>query len=66
MNRVRKFVMGGAALALAAVVAANVPDRFGAGSSAPAKRPVVRGRTHAWRDLAAAPLISIALKHKAN
>lgn len=64
MNRVRKFVMGGAALALA-VVTANVPIASAQEGAAPAKRPAVRGeRMHAG--FAAAPLISIALKHKAE
>ncbi len=64
MNRVRKFVMGGAALALA-VVTANGPIASAQEGTAPAKRPAVRGeRMHAG--FGAAPLISIALKHKAE
>jgi Spy/CpxP family protein refolding chaperone len=63
MNRGRKFIMGSAALVLAAVVTANVPIASAQEGTAPAKRPAVRGeRMHAG--FAAAPLISIALKHK--
>lgn len=65
MHGVRKFIMGSAALALAAVVTANVPIASAQEGTAPAKRPAVRGeRMHAG--FAAAPLISIALKHKAE
>jgi len=65
MNQSRKFIMASAAFALAAVITANVPIASSQEGTAPAKRPAVRGeRMHAG--FAAAPLISIALKHKAE
>ncbi len=65
MNRVRKFVVGGAALTLAAVVAGNIPLASAQEVTSPARKPaVLRERMHAG--FAAAPLISIALKHKAD
>jgi Spy/CpxP family protein refolding chaperone len=65
MNRVRKLVIGGAAFALAAIVAANIPLASAQEGTSPAKKPAVRSeRMHPG--FAAAPLISIALKHKAE
>jgi Spy/CpxP family protein refolding chaperone len=65
MNRIRKFTTAGAAFALAATVAVHVPGVLAQEGAPPAKRPAVRGeRMHAG--FAGAPLISIALKHKAE
>ena len=63
MNRVRKFILGGAAFALSAVVFANVPMVSGQEREGSGKRPFARGdRMHGG--FAGAPLVSIALKHK--
>ena len=63
MNRVRKFILGGAAFALAATVVINVPMVSAQEREGPGKRPFARGdRMHGG--FAGAPLVSIALKHK--
>ena len=65
MNRVRKSIISGAALALAAVVTTNVPTASAQEGNKPAQRSAVRSeRMHAGSG--AAPLISIALRHKAE
>jgi Spy/CpxP family protein refolding chaperone len=65
MNRVRKVIMGGAGFALAALLAANIPTTAAQESQSPAKRSAARGeRMHAG--FMGGPLISIALKHKAE
>lgn len=62
MNRVRNFILGGAAFALAAVVVTNVPMALGQ-DQGPGKRPFARGqRMHGG--FFGAPLVSIALNHK--
>ena len=63
MNRVRKFILGGAAFALAATVVTNVPMVSAQEREGPGKRPTARAdRMHGG--FAGAPLVSIALKHK--
>jgi Spy/CpxP family protein refolding chaperone len=66
MNNVRKLVLGGAALALAAVAVVKVPVAVGQDSSGPAKRPFARGERMHGGFTGGAPLISIALKHKSE
>jgi Spy/CpxP family protein refolding chaperone len=62
MNRVRNFILGGAAFTLAAVVVTNVPMGWGQ-DQGPGKRPFARSqRMHGG--FAGAPLVSIALNHK--
>lgn len=62
MNRIRKFTLAGAAFAVAALMAANVPGQEGAVAG---KKHFSRGaRMHGG--LAGAPLITIALKHKSE
>jgi Spy/CpxP family protein refolding chaperone len=62
MIRVRNFILGGAAFALAAVVVTNVPMALGQ-DQGPGKRPFPRGqRMHGG--FSGAPLVSIALNHK--
>jgi len=63
MNRVRKFILGSAAFALAAIVVANVPVVSGQEREGTGKSPSTRGdRMHGG--FAGAPLVSVALKHK--
>ncbi|MGH7794269.1 MAG: Spy/CpxP family protein refolding chaperone [Candidatus Binatia bacterium] len=65
MNQFRKIVLGGAALALAAVVVGNVPMASGQDGAASGKKSFTRGeRMH--RGVRGAPLISIALKHQSE
>jgi Spy/CpxP family protein refolding chaperone len=65
MKRIRTLTLAGATLALAATVAINVPTTFAQEGTPAAKKPAFRGqRMHAG--FAAAPLISIALKHKSE
>lgn len=65
MIRVRMFAMSGAAFTLAAVVAGNIPIASAQENTSPTKKPVARSeRMHAG--FAAAPLISMALRHKAE
>ena len=65
MNRLRKFATGGAAFALAAIVAGSMPLASAQEGTSPARKPAVLSeRMHAG--FAAAPLISIALRHKAE
>ena len=65
MNQFRKIVLGGAALALAAVVVGNVPMASGQDGAASEQKRFTRGeRTH--RGVRGAPLISIALKHQSE
>jgi Spy/CpxP family protein refolding chaperone len=65
MNKLRKLILGGAAFALAALAAANVPTASGQDGASPGKRPFARGeRMHGG--FTGAPLISIALKHKSE
>jgi Spy/CpxP family protein refolding chaperone len=63
MNRVRSLIIGGAAIALAAIVGVNVPMGLAQETPAPDKRPAMRG-DRMMGGFAGAPLISIALKHK--
>jgi len=63
MNRVGKFILGGATFALAAVVVPHVPIVSGQDHEGHGKRRYASGdRMH--RGFAGAPLVSIALKHK--
>ena len=65
MREFRKIILGGAAFALAALVAANVPVASGQDTTSPGKRPFARGeRMHGG--ITGAPLISIALRHKGD
>ncbi|HEY7715748.1 MAG TPA: Spy/CpxP family protein refolding chaperone [Candidatus Binatia bacterium] len=65
MKRIRKIVLGGAAIALAGVIAGTVPMASGQDSTETAKPRFHRGeRMH--RGLGGAPLISIALKHQSE
>lgn len=65
MKRIRKIVLGGAAIALAGVIAGTVPMAAGQDSTETAKPRFHRGeRMH--RGLGGAPLISIALKHQSE
>ena len=65
MNRVRKLTMVGAALALAAVVGINIPITSAQEGTAPAKKAPARGE-RMQPGFMGAPLITIALKHKAD
>jgi Spy/CpxP family protein refolding chaperone len=65
MNRIRKLTLTGAALGVAALLAAQVPpassqDGTTAGKKGPARMARMRG------GMAEAPLITIALKHKSE
>jgi Spy/CpxP family protein refolding chaperone len=66
MNQFRKIVLGGAALALTAVVVGNVPVASGQdGGTGTDRKHLSRGqRMH--RGFGGAPLISIALKHQSE
>ena len=65
MSRIRKFTLAGAAFAVAAMMAANVPPASGQDGAAADKKHFSRGaRMHGG--LAGAPLITIALKHKSE
>ena len=65
MSRIRKFTLAGAAFAVAAMMAANVPPVSGQDGAAAGKKHFGRGaRMHGG--LAGAPLITIALKHKSE
>ncbi len=63
MNRIRRFILGGAVLALAAGPITVALVRAQDGSAGPAKRPFARGE-RIRSGFAGAPLISIALRHK--
>ena len=62
MNKFHKLLLGGAALALSAYAAVNLPTV--AAQDAPVKKPFTRGDRMLGGPGASAPLISIALKHK--
>lgn len=65
MSRIRKFTLAGAAFAVAAMMAANVPPVSGQDGAVAGKKHFGRGaRMHGG--LAGAPLITIALKHKSE
>lgn len=64
MNQFRKIVLGGAALALAAVVVGNIPIASGQEGERAGKKHFARGeRMHGG---GGAPLIGIALKHQSE
>lgn len=65
MNKFRKIVLGGAAIALAAVVVGNVPMASGQDGERTGKRHFAGGGQH-MRGFGGAPLISIALKHRSE
>lgn len=62
MNKFRKIVLGGAAIALAAVVVGNVPMASGQDGERTGKRHFAGG----GHGFGGAPLISIALKHRSE
>jgi len=65
MSQFRKIVLGGVALALAAVVVGHVPMASGQDGAEKRKKHFSRGeRMH--RGFGGAPLISIALKHQSE
>ena len=64
MNKFHKLLLGGAALALSAVAAVNLP--MAGAQEGSGKRPFTRGDRMFGGSGASAPLISIALKHKAE
>ena len=66
MNQFRKIVLGGAAFALAAVVAGNVPMASGQDGAASGQKRFTRGERMMHRGVRGAPLISIALKHQSE
>jgi Spy/CpxP family protein refolding chaperone len=65
MNRVQKFLMGGAAFALAAVVAGNISPASAQESTSPSKKPAALGE-RMYGGFAGAPLVNSALRHKAE
>lgn len=65
MSRIRKFTLAGAAFAVAAMMAANVPPVSSQDGAPTGKKHFSRGaRMHGG--LTGAPLITIALKHKSE